>query len=188
MGVNVPMYRAMAFGVSAVYGGIAGSLLMMDRPFASDVQYGTTMAIFLVVAMVIGGTGTISGAVPGAFVYLFVPYFMTQWTFDQSGMPPGLRQVTAPLFDLLRPGGGAAVGIVFGLALLLLMFVLPGGFVAGMRMLRARVITVVPHPSWLPDERPARSARRSGCGRVTLARRPPCYPGMTCEIVCRTRS
>jgi branched-chain amino acid transport system permease protein len=150
-GINVPLYRAMAFGASAAYGGLAGSLLMIDRPFATDDQFGIRMAIFLVVGLVIGGSGTMSGAIAGAFVYLFVPYFISEWTFDQRGMPPGLRQVSAPLFDLLRPGGGAAVGIVFGLALLLLMFVLPGGFVAGVRMLRARVVTIVPHPSWLTD-------------------------------------
>lgn len=151
MGVNVPVYRAVAFGVSAVYGGIAGSLLMMNRPFASDVQFGTTMAIFLLVAVVIGGVGTISGAIPGAFVYLFVPHFVSTWTFDQSGMPPVLKQVAAPLFSLLRPGGGSAVGIIFGLALLFLLFVLPGGFIGGVRMLRARLVTVIPHPKWLPE-------------------------------------
>ena len=49
--------------------------------------------------------GTISGVpIAGAFVYLFVPYFVTAWTFDQSGMPPVLRQVTAPLFTALAPG------------------------------------------------------------------------------------
>jgi branched-chain amino acid transport system permease protein len=154
VGINVSMYRGLTFGVSAVYGGLAGSLLMMNRPFASDVQFGTTVAIFLVVGLVVGGSGSISGAIPGAFVYLFVPYFVSEWTFDQSGMPPGLRQVAAPLFDVLSPGGGAAVGIVFGLALVLLMFVMPGGFVAAMRRLRARIITVVPRPSWLAEVRP----------------------------------
>ncbi len=116
MGVNVAPYKALVFGISAMYGGLAGSMLMLVRPFASEVQYDYKLAIFLVVGLVIGGTGTISGAAIGAFVYLFVPYYMSDWTFDQSGIPPGLRQLTAPLFDLLRPGGGAADGIVFGLA------------------------------------------------------------------------
>jgi branched-chain amino acid transport system permease protein len=159
LGVNVPLYRAMAFGVSATYGGLAGSMLMFDRPFATDDQFGIRMAIFLVVGLVVGGSGTISGAIPGAFVYLFVPYFVSEWTFDQRGMPPGLRHVSAPLFDLLRPGGAAAVGVVFGLALLVLMFVLPGGFIAGVRMLRARVVTIVPHPRWLNEGRHDRSGR-----------------------------
>jgi branched-chain amino acid transport system permease protein len=149
LGVNVSLYRAAAFGVSAMYGGIAGSLLMMDQKFATDAQFGIRMAIFLVVGVVVGGSGTISGAIPGAFVYLFVPHFVSEWTFDQDGMPFGLRQIANPLFDALRPGGISAVGFVFGLTLLLLMFVLPGGFISGMRMLRARVVRVVPNPAWL---------------------------------------
>lgn len=160
MGVNVPLYKAMAFGVSAVYGGLAGSLLMMDRPFASDVQFGTRMAIFLVVGAVIGGTGTIAGAIPAAFVYVFVPYFVSEWTFDQRGIPPGLRQVSEPLFVLLRPGGGAAVGIFFGLALLILMFTLPGGVITGVRRLRDKLVTVVAHPGWLRDVPPPADGRR----------------------------
>lgn len=151
MGVNVPLYQSMSFGVSAAYGGVAGSLLMLDRPFATEVQFGTQMAIFLVVGLVVGGTGTLTGAIPGAFVYLFVPFFVTEWTFDQRGMPPGIRQVTSPLFALLRSGGGASVGIFFGLTLLVLLFVLPGGFVTGVRMLRSRFVRIVPHPSWLRD-------------------------------------
>jgi branched-chain amino acid transport system permease protein len=148
VGVNVPMYKALAFAASAAYGGLAGSLLMINRPFASDVQFGTNLAIFLVVGLVVGGSGTISGAVAGAFVYLFVPYFVSEWTFDQRGMPFGLRQLTRPLFAVLPPGG-ASVGIVFGVALIVLMFVMPGGFVAGVRSVRARMFTVVPRPRWL---------------------------------------
>ena len=152
-GVNLALYKAMAFGVSAAYGGLAGSMLMINRPFASDVQFGLTLAIFLVVGLVAGGAGTISGAVPGALIYVFVPYFVAEWTLDQSGMPPGLEQATKPLFDWLenRQGGDAISGVFFGLGLLALVFLLPGGFISGMRKLRARVVHVIPNPSWLAD-------------------------------------
>jgi branched-chain amino acid transport system permease protein len=152
-GVNLPIYGTMAFGVSAMFGGLAGTMLMMNRPFASDVQFGLNLAIFLVVSLVAGGVGTISGAIPGAFIYVFVNYFVAQWTVDQSGMPPGLKQATKPLFDWLsnRQGGDAISGAFFGLGLLLLIFVLPGGFISGMRRLRARFVQVIPHPSWLAD-------------------------------------
>ena len=152
-GVNLPMYKSMAFGVSAAFGGLAGTMLMMNRPFASDVQFNLQMAIFLVVGLVAGGAGTISGAFPGAFIYVFVPWYVAQWTLDQSGMPPGLRQITQPLFDWLenRQGGDAISGVFFGVGLLVLVFLLPGGFISGMRKLRARVIRVVPSPSWLSD-------------------------------------
>lgn len=158
-GVNLPLYKTMAFGVSAAYGGIAGTMLMMNRPFASDVQFGLNLAIFLVVGLVAGGAGTISGAIPGALIYVFVPYFVAEWTLDQSGMPPGLKQITMPLFDWLenRQGGTAISGVFFGLGLLALVFLLPGGFISGMRKLRNRIVAVTPHPSWL--EQPAAERR-----------------------------
>ena len=151
MGVNVPLYKAMAFGVSAAYGGLAGSMLMMNRPFASDEMFGTRMALFLVVALVAGGVGTIAGAAVGAYFYFFVPHFVGEWTFDQSGMPPVVREVTGPLFDFLEPAGIGAVGVIFGLTLILLMFLSPGGFVAGARNLRGRIVRIEPDPVWRHD-------------------------------------
>jgi branched-chain amino acid transport system permease protein len=152
-GVNLALYKAMAFGVSAAFGGLAGTMLMINRPFASDVQFGLNLAFFLVVGLVAGGAGTISGAVPGALIYVFIPYFVGEWTLDQTGMPPGIKQATKPLFDWLedRQGGDAISGVFFGLGLLILVFLLPGGFVSGMRKLRARLVHVIPNPPWLTD-------------------------------------
>src|SRR4051794_26742942 len=122
MGINVALYKASAFAVSALFGGLAGSMLMMSRPFASTALFDLQVALFLVAGLVIGGTGTISGSIAGACTYLFVPYFVTAWTFDQSGMPPGLRPLTAPVFAALEPGGSGGVGVVFGGVLILLVF------------------------------------------------------------------
>ena len=160
-GVNLPLYKTMAFGVSAAYGGLAGSMLMINRPFASDVQFGLTLAIFLVVGLVAGGAGTISGAIPGALIYVFIPYFVTEWTLDQSGMPPGLQTITKPLFNWLenRQGGDAISGVFFGLGLLLLVFLLPGGFISGIRKLRNHIIHTTPNPTWL-NQAERRTGRR----------------------------
>jgi branched-chain amino acid transport system permease protein len=161
-GVNLPVYKVLTFGVSGAFGGIAGTMLMMNRPFASDVQFGLNLAIFLVVGLVIGGAGTISGAVPGALVYVFIPYFMSAWTQDQSGIPPGLKQATRPLFDWLskRQGGGSIAGVFFGILLLFAVFILPGGIIDGLRRLRARLVSVTPNPWWL------RERNRRGSGPV----------------------
>jgi branched-chain amino acid transport system permease protein len=157
-GIDPTLYKAIAFAASAVYGGLAGWMLMLNRPFASDAQFGTKVAIFLVVGVVVGGTGCLSGAVPGAFVYLFVPYFVAEWTDDQSGMPPGLRQVVRPVFRWLEPAGTTIAGFLFGATLLLLMFLLPGGFIDGVRRARRRIVRVERHPGWLADVPPPAGA------------------------------
>jgi len=160
-GVNLPIYKVLAFGVSAAFGGIAGTMLMINKPFASDTQFTIQLAIFLVVGLVIGGAGTISGAVPGALVYVFIPYFMSAWTNDQSGMPVGIKQITRPLFDWLstRQGKGAIAGVFFGVLLLITVFILPGGIIDGLRRLRARIIAVTPNPGWLRDRNRTRGLK-----------------------------
>ena len=54
-----------------------------------------------------------------------------------------------PLFDWLenRQGGDAISGVFFGLGLLVLVFLLPGGTISGMRKLRARFVQVIPQPA-----------------------------------------
>ena len=166
-GVPVALYKAVAFGVSAMYGGIAGSMLMMNRPFVSDVQFGTKVAIFLVVGLVIGGAGTISGSVAGC---LRLP----------------VRAVPRPAVDL-RPERHAARPAPAHRAAVRLAAAgrrrrrrhllraraagadvrMPGGFVAGFRMLRARLVTVVPNPPWMADVVSGRRCRGTigGAGR-----------------------
>jgi len=151
LGVDVPGVKALAFGASAACGGLAGAMLMMNRPFAGDGMFNYRMSIFLLAALVIGGVGTLSGAIPGALAYVFVPFFLTTWAFDQRGLPPGVRQLTRPLFVLLRPAGGEAGAMFFGAALIVLTFVFPGGVVAGARQIKARVVTITPNPPWLAD-------------------------------------
>lgn len=149
------------FRVSAMYGGIAGSLLMFDRPFASEVQFGTRLGIFLLVGLVAGGVGTAWGAVVGAFVYLFVPYFATQWTFDQSGMPPGLRQLTSPLFQLLDSAGERRSGSSSGSRCSPSCSPYPAGSSRAFAVYAEPVITVEPDPTWLVIVAGARSGPRA---------------------------
>ena len=51
-----------------------------------------------------------------------------------------------------RPGAGAISGVFYGALLLVFVFVLPGGVMDGIRRIKARVIKVIPNPSWLPED------------------------------------
>ena len=141
-GVNLAAYRTLIFGMSAAFAGIAGSMLMMQNPQATDGRFGLELAIFLVVALVIGGVGTLSGAVPGALAYVFIPYYATHWT-DNFGFLKG------------RPGAASISGVIYGVLLIVFVFALPGGVIDGVRRLRTRVVQIIPNPSWLSADRPA---------------------------------
>ena len=127
MGIDGARYKALAFGVSAMFGGIAGSLLMMDRGIVTPTPSTRTCPSSCSSSLVVGGAHALSGAFVGVVFYLFVPYFLAEWAIDRGGMPPGLRQVVGPL--LVRLDG--SVSVFFGLALVLVMFFAPGGIVSG---------------------------------------------------------
>lgn len=73
MGVNVAYVKAMTFGISALYTGVAGSLGAVATAFVAPDSFGMFVSIFLLVGVVVGGLGTVWGAVLGAAFIQFVP-------------------------------------------------------------------------------------------------------------------
>lgn len=78
MGVNVAMVKATTFGISSLYTGVAGSLGAVATAFVAPDSFGMFVSVFLLVGVVVGGLGTISGAVLGAAFIQFVPNFADQ--------------------------------------------------------------------------------------------------------------
>jgi branched-chain amino acid transport system permease protein len=122
-GVSLARYKTLAFGISAAYAGVAGALFGIATASVSPEVYPITLSIFLLVGIVIGGLGGISGLVFGAIVIAFLPLWAQGQ--DLGSILPG-RIVE----ESQKPGGSA---IVFGLVLIVLMFVLPNGVVGVFR-------------------------------------------------------
>lgn len=137
-GVNLALTKTLTFGVSAALGGVAGTMYAMAIQFVAPDVFGVNLAIFLVVGLVVGGVGTLSGAAIGGLVIVFVPLWASQLT-----SAPGI-----PERYLRGPTGTAILGAL----LILLTFVMPGGIVYGMRRLRARFVRVVPGGRQRADE------------------------------------
>ena len=116
-GVSLARYKTLAFGISAAYAGVAGSLLVISRAFINPDSFPVALSIFLLVGIVIGGLGGLSGLVFGAIFIAFLPL----WAQGQdlgSLLPDRIVEETQ------KPGGPS---IVYGVVLILLMFVLPNG-------------------------------------------------------------
>ena len=87
-GIDVVRYKAVAFAFSAAYGGIAGAMLMMNRPFASDVQFGTGWRSSWWSASSSAAPARSPAPSPGAIAYVFVPYFVSGWAIDSAACRP----------------------------------------------------------------------------------------------------
>jgi branched-chain amino acid transport system permease protein len=109
-GVSPAFYKTLAFGISAFYAGVAGSLFAIASTGVSPSSYAVTLSITLVIGLAVGGLGWLPGAVVGA---AFIQY-----------LPDIAQHVTK------RPG---APSVVYGVVLIAVMLVLPAGFGGLMR-------------------------------------------------------
>lgn len=73
MGVNLPVFKSMAFGVSAAFTGVAGALGAICVAFVSPDSFTVLLSITLLVGVVVGGLASIPGAIFGAAFIQFIP-------------------------------------------------------------------------------------------------------------------
>src|ERR671936_1325861 len=74
-GINLATYKTLAFGVSAFYAGIAGSLQVLTLAYTNPDNYGLTLSLALLVGLVIGGVANVWGPLLGAIIVVWLPYY-----------------------------------------------------------------------------------------------------------------
>ena len=129
VGISLPRTRVIAFIVSSAYAALGGALFTLINNAASPSTYSFALSVTILSLIVIGGIGTISGAVIGGIIYAFSTNVIS-WITSQTG---------------LNPQGNFASqlnGIIFGGLLILTMLFAPFGIAGAVRMqwhrLRAR--------------------------------------------------
>ena len=76
-GIDVARVKLQAFVVAAVYASLAGSLLAMMNGFINPDQAGFLHSVELVTMVVLGGLGSVAGAIVGAAVLVTLPQLLT---------------------------------------------------------------------------------------------------------------
>jgi branched-chain amino acid transport system permease protein len=127
VGISLPRTRVIAFIVSSAYAALGGALFTLINNAASPSTYSFALSVTILSLIVIGGIGTISGAVIGGIIYAFSTNVIS-WITSQTG---------------LNPQGNFASqlnGIIFGGLLIVTMLFAPFGIAGAVRMLwhRAR--------------------------------------------------
>jgi len=117
-GVNVAAARIRAFVVSATSAGLAGALLAILTGLVAPGAYTITLSIALLTGAVIGGLGSLAGALWGSLVIVLVPTYATDVATSHG----------------LSSSVGANIPIVaYGVVLILVMLVFPQGIQGGLR-------------------------------------------------------
>jgi branched-chain amino acid transport system permease protein len=115
-GINVAQARVLAFVVSAACAGLAGALLAVITALVAPGAFTITLSIALLTGAVIGGLGTLLGAIWGSLVIVLVPTYATDVATNH-----GLSTTVASNIPV------AAYGVV----LILVMLIFPQGIQGG---------------------------------------------------------
>ena len=103
-GINLARAKTLAFALSGVYAGVAGSLVAIQVEIVNPLSFTFLLSIVILVGAVVGGLGSLPGMVLGAFFVEYLDDVSTRFSSAQG----------APDF-------------VFGAAIILVMLLLPGG-------------------------------------------------------------
>ena len=76
-GLNVARLKVLAFVISAACAGLGGALLAVVTTSVSPGAFTLALSIGLLTAAVIGGLGSLAGALWGSLLFVFVPTYLT---------------------------------------------------------------------------------------------------------------
>ena len=153
-GISLSHYKTLAFGVSAFYAGVAGSLYAILNFIVTPGTFPVTLSILLLAGLTIGGATSLVGVLAGAIFVEFIPLYAG----DVLGpVVDFLQRLHIPIDDV-DPTTPGVPSVVYGVILLLVLLIAPNG-VAG---LGPRIGTLAkrfysrinpPEPGGTPKER-----------------------------------
>jgi branched-chain amino acid transport system permease protein len=124
-GVSPAVYKTLAFGISAAYAGVAGALFAIQVSYINPDTFPVTLSILLLASVVIGGLSSLSGVIVGAFVLEFLPIY--------AQAPPVLH------LNFAKQAGP----VVFGVVLMVIVLLIPGGVASLVRRITRPVTSAL---------------------------------------------
>ena len=117
-GIRLGRSRVIAFVVSTAAAGLAGALMALAVRVTAPSGFTVDLSVTLLSAVVLGGLGTLSGALIGSALLTFLPQAVTSW-----GTSAGLSDVRAAE---LAP-------VAYGLIMMAVVLLAPAGIVGSLR-------------------------------------------------------
>lgn len=124
MGVNLLFYKTLAFSVSAFYAGIGGGLYAFVLRFVEPEIFTLMMSIMFLAMVVVGGLGSIMGAIAGATLLSWLDLQLRN-ILDIPFLGEWLTQLSQSYFSIT--GVSNIQFIIFGLIMICIMLFEPLG-------------------------------------------------------------
>lgn len=124
MGVNLTIYKTLAFAVSAFYAAIGGGLYAFVLRFIEPELFSMFLSVMFLTMAVVGGLGSTMGAVTGACLLSFLDIQLRN-VLEVPFFGDWVRALSESFFSLT--GASNIQLIIFGLILILIMLFEPLG-------------------------------------------------------------
>jgi len=124
MGVNLTLYKTLAFAVSAFYAGVAGGLMAFLLGFINPSSFNFILSIYFLAFVIVGGLGSIFGSIMGGVVMTWLLLVL-----DKVQELPYLGAVLISFSERWMNLAGLPniASIIFGLIIILLVVFEPLG-------------------------------------------------------------
>ncbi|MBC8460446.1 MAG: branched-chain amino acid ABC transporter permease, partial [Deltaproteobacteria bacterium] len=124
MGVNLTLYKTLAFAVSAFYAGVAGGLFAFLIGFINPSTFNFILSIYFLAFVIVGGLGSILGSIMGGVVMTWL-----MLTLDKVQELPYIGAVLVSFSDSWMNVAGLPniSSVIFGLIIILLVVFEPLG-------------------------------------------------------------
>lgn len=143
MGINLPVFKSLTFGVSAAFTGVAGALGAVAVAFVSPDSFTVFLSITILVGVVVGGLASIHGAIFGAIFIQYVP-------------------------NIADEISKSAPWAIYGIFLIVLMYVMPTGAAGLIDRILGRLRPSKPEtPSGRPASAAAPASSHPGGGKLS---------------------
>jgi len=136
IGINTAKYKLIAFTISTFFAGIAGGLYVYFIRFVDNSIFSATNSFLPLIMTVIGGLGTVSGPVIGAFFLTAVGQILTT-----QGVTQSLNTTLGPFFPKVGYVGPPITYLIIGVILLVIVIFSPKGLVSLFRKFYNYLIT-----------------------------------------------
>jgi branched-chain amino acid transport system permease protein len=130
-GLNVARMQILAFVVSSACAGLGGALLAVVTNIVSPGAFTLTLSIGLLTAAILGGLGSLAGAVWGSLILVLVPTYV---------------QDVATSHGLSSAASSNVPIAAYGVVLILAMLLFPSGIQGGLRRLLGPVAPAASAP------------------------------------------